>query len=112
MELIRGIDVTLYERTKTGTDDFNAPLYEDIPVTVHNVLVSPTAAEDVVNDLQLHGKRSEYELCIPKDDAHTWEDCRVDFLGQSWRVFGPVREYIEANVPLAWNRKVRVERYG
>ncbi|WP_418972365.1 hypothetical protein [Allofournierella sp.] len=109
--LIKGITVTLYERTKTGADAFGAPVYTEIPVQVENVLVTPTAAADVVNDLRLYGKRAEYELCLPKGDAHIWDGCRVDFFGQSWRVFAPPVKYIEAMVPLDWNRKVKVERY-
>lgn len=110
--LIKGIPVILHERTKTGEDLFGAAEYAENPVTVENVLVTPVAADDVVQDLQLYGKRAAYELCLPKGDSHRWEDCRVEFFGQSWRVYTPVQEYIEAQLPLDWNRKVRVERYG
>lgn len=110
--MIRGISVTLYERTQTGTDAFSAPVFRETPVEVENVLVTPVAAEAVVQDLQLYGKRAAYELCLPKGDTHRWDDCRVDFFGQTWRVYTPPREYIEAQLPLDWNRKVRVERYG
>lgn len=110
--LLHGIPVTLYERTQTGVDAFNAPVYTETPTNVENVLVTPTSAEAIISDLQLYGKRSVYELYLPKGDAHTWDECRVDFFGQSFRVFGPVQEYIESMVPLDWNRKVRVERYG
>ena len=108
---LHGIPVTLYERTQTGTDSFNAPIYSETPVTVENVLVSPVLAEAVVGELQLYGKRAVYELCLPKGDAHDWTGCRVEFFGQSFRVFGPVQELIESLVPLDWNRKVKVERY-
>lgn len=112
MAWIKGITVTLYERNEAGKDGFNAPVYTETPVQVQNVLVSPTGAEQVVSDLQLYGKRSMYELCLPKGDAHNWQPgSRVDFLGQRFRVFGPVVEYIEAMVPLNWNRKVKVEQY-
>lgn len=111
MGLIVGIPVILYERERVGLDPFGAPIWAEHPVKVKNVLVSPASAESIVQDLQLYGKRAVYELCLPKGDAHTWEDCRVDFFGQSFRVFGPVQEYIEAMVPLDWNKKVKVERY-
>lgn len=110
--LIKGITVTLYEPIQTGTDAFNNPIYDEKPVAVENVLVSPVSTEDILSDIQLNGKRAEYELCIPKGDTHNWEDARVDFFGKSWRTFGFQREYIEALVPMDWNRKVRVERYG
>lgn len=110
--LIKGIPVTLYDRTQSGTDGFGAPVWTETPVTVENVLVAPVSSTDVVSELHLTGKRAEYELCIPKGDGHTWEDRKVVFFGQSWRTIGFATEYIEANVPLDWNRKVKVERYG
>lgn len=109
--LIKGVPVTLYERTQVGTDAFGAPEYAETPVRIENVLAAPASAEAIVNDLQLYGKRAAYELCLPKGDAHEWSGCRVDFFGQHWRVFGPVVGYIDALVPLDWNRKVKVERY-
>lgn len=109
--MIRGITVTLYEKQQTGTDAFGAPVYAETPVPVPNVLVGEPTAEDVVNALQLYGKRTAYTLAIPKGDAHAWEDAAVEFFGRRWRCFGGVTEGIEAMLPLAWNRKVRVERY-
>lgn len=110
--LIKGITVTLYERQETGRDPFNAPVYQETPVEVADVLVYPTAQENVTSDLQLYGKRAVYDLCIPKGDTHEWEGAAVAFFGQKFRAFGPVIQYIESNVPLNWNKKVRVERYG
>lgn len=110
--MIKGITVTLYERSQTGTDAFNAPTYTETPVAVKNVLVSPVTNEDVIDALNLYGKHAIYELCLPKGDAHDWQDCRVDFFGKSFRTFGSGKEYIEANVPLCWNKKVLVEAYG
>lgn len=109
--LLKGIPVTLHERVQIGKDDFGAPIYEEKPVVVQNVLVSPVTSEDVVSDIQLYGKRAAYELCLPKGDAHYWEDCRVDFFDHSWRVFGLPKEWIETMVPGSWNKKIRVERY-
>lgn len=108
--MIRGIDVTIYERTQTGTDGFNEPVYTEESVTVKNVLVTPTASEEVVSEIQMYGTRSVYELCIPKGDTHNWENRRIRFFGQDFQSFGPVTEYIEALVPGPWNKKVKVER--
>ena len=110
--MIKGISVTLYVKTKTGTDDFNRPVYSEAATTVDNVLVTPVSSEAVVNDLQLFGKRLAYELCIPKGDTHVWEDVVVEFGGEKYRTFGFPEEWIEDMVPLAWNKKVKVERYG
>ncbi|MEA4965388.1 MAG: hypothetical protein VB055_06165 [Oscillospiraceae bacterium] len=109
--MIKGITVLLQVTTQTGTDDFGAPVYSDTTETVENVLVSPVATNDVVSELQLSGKRAEYELCIPKGDAHIWENRVVEFFGRKWRTIGLPQEYIADLLPLAWNRKVRVERY-
>lgn len=110
--MIRGIPVTLYEKNQTGTDALNAPIYEETPVVVQNVLVTPVSSEDAAEALRLYGKQTVYELCIPKGDAHAWEDSRVDFFGQSFLTIGFVQEYIEANLPLAWNRKIKAVCYG
>lgn len=109
--LIKGITVKLYQKIETGRDAFKAPIFTETPVDVENVLVYPAGDSDIVSDLQMWGKRAEYELSIPKGDTHNWEDARVDFFGKSWRTIGFPKEYIEDMVPLDWNRKVRVERY-
>lgn len=111
MAWIKGIPVILYERTDSGEDAFREPLYTETPVTVENVLVTPADAEAVVTELQLNGRHLAYELCIPKGDTHRWEGCIVEFFGQKFRVYGGVQQYMDALVPLDWNKKVRVERY-
>ena len=110
--MIKGITVLLCERAQTGVDAFNAPIYEDVETPVENVLASPTASEEVVSEIQLYGRRSAYELFIPKGDSHNWENKTVKFFGQTFKAFGPVTQYIEANVPLRWNKKVKVEHIG
>ena len=112
MELIRGSKITLLDRVKTGVDAFNAPVYEETPVEVEGVLICPASTEDVTEDFQLYGKRAVYELHIPKEDFHIWENRIVEFYGQKWRTFGIVLEYVERLTPGPWNRKVKVERYG
>lgn len=112
MALLNGIPVTLYDRVQTGTNAFNAPVYTEVAVIVQDVLPCPVATEDITEGLQLYGKRAEYELCIPKEDAHSWEDRTVEFFGQKWRTFGIVMEWMEHLTPGPWNRKVKVERCG
>lgn len=112
MALIQGIRVILYDRAQTGTDAFSAPVYDENPVSVDNVLVCPVSAEAVTEGIQMYGKRAEYELCIPKENTNVWEDRTVEFFGQKWRTFGPALEWIGANVPLGWNKRIKVERYG
>lgn len=109
--MIHGITVKLYERCQTGVDGFHAPVYEETPVEVSNVLVGEPSGEDVVNDLQFYGKRIAYTLGIPKGDSHNWDDVTVEFFGQKFRTYGGVTQGIEDLIPLLWNKKVKVERY-
>ena len=85
MAAIQGMTVILYDRVKTGTDAFHAPVYVESPTEVKNVLVCPVSTEDIITDFQLYGKRAEYELCIPKGDIHIWENRTVEFFGKKWR---------------------------
>lgn len=110
--MIKGIQILFYEPTKTGEDAFRNPVYKEVPVEVENVLVTPVDSDAIVADLQLHGKRAVYELSIPKTDTHQWEDRTVEFFGQKWKTFGFCQQLITANVPLDWDRKIKVERYG
>lgn len=110
--MIKGIPVTLYERAQTGVDGFNKPVYEETAVIVENVLVAPAQEEEVLDTLNLTGRRAVYTLGIPKGDTHIWEDRDVEFFGERWHTIGMPIQGIEAMIPLSWNKKVRVERYG
>ena len=110
--MIKGLTVILYEKTAAGVDDFNKTIYAEKAVRIENVLVAPATSTDVVESTNLYGKKAVYTLAIPKGDRHIWEDRRVDFFGESWRVIGFPTEGIEENIPLSWNKKVMVERYG
>lgn len=108
---IKGITVVLYEKTLTGFDDFNCEVWEDVPVSVDNVLVTPIESNDIVNNYELNGRTAKYQLAIPKGDTHNWEDVRVDFFGTSFRTMGKPIKGIEENIPLAWNTKVYADYY-
>ena len=111
MAKIKGITVTLINKIETGKDPFGKPIYEDSEILVDNVLVSPTSSDDIVNQLNLTGKKAVYTLAIPKGDTHDWRDRRVDFFGQSFKTFGEPLQGIESNIPLDWNMKVKIEKY-
>lgn len=111
--LIKGIDVTLYDRQESGVDAFNRPTYTETAVTVNNVLVSPVSSETITDaEINLSEKRAIYELSIPKKDSHIWENRIVEFFGQKWKTIGIPLELMQENVPLDWNRRIKVERYG
>lgn len=110
--MLKGITVTLYTKMQTGTDAFNRPVYTEIPEQVDNVLVTPASAEDIINEMNLTGKRLAYQICIPKGDTHDWLDKRIQFFGTDFKTYGPVEEWIESMTPLSWNKKVKCEQYG
>lgn len=109
--MIKGITVILLEETEIGRDAFNAPIIETAEIPVENVLVYPSESGDVISDRQLEGRHVVYDLCIPKGDTHDWENKVVRIRGVDYKTFGMVKEYIPENVPLAWNKQVRCERY-
>ena len=111
MTMIKGITVILVDKISDGVDPFGTPIYRDAEIPVDNVLVTPSTTDDMVNQLNLTGKKAVYTLAIPKDDEHDWEDKEVRFFGQTWRTFGFVTQGIENLIPLDWNKKVMVERY-
>ena len=108
---MRGVTVTLYEQTVNGHDPFGAPIYTETVTQVPDVLVGEPSTEDITTTTQLYGKTLVCMLGIPKGDSHDWENRRVDFFGERWRVFGVPTKGIEELIPLDWNAKVTVERY-
>lgn len=111
MGKIKGISITLYEKTEIGRDEFNHPVYKEMPVNVENVLVAPASVSEILNTQNLTGKKAVYNMAIPKEDEHNWKDCRVDFFGASWRVIGFPQQGLNNNIPGDWNQKWMVEQY-
>lgn len=111
MGRLRGISIILYTKNKVGEDEFGAPMYEELPEVVNDVLVGEPEGSDVTDTLNLTGKRLAYTLAIPKGDTHEWRDRKVEFFGRKFRTFGEPVEGIEGMIPLRWNKKVKVERY-
>ncbi|EGF47518.1 phage protein [Lacticaseibacillus rhamnosus MTCC 5462] len=66
MARIKGMKVTLIDKVANGTDPFGHQVYEDKEVIIDNVLVAPTAAADVVSQLNLTGKRPSTRLRFPR----------------------------------------------
>lgn len=111
MGRLRGISIILYTKNKVGEDEFGAPVYEELPEVVNDVLVGEPEGSDLTDTLNLTGKRLAYTLAIPKGDTHEWRDRKVEFFGRKFRTFGEPVEGIEGMIPLRWNKKVKVERY-
>lgn len=109
--MIKGITVTLITKQQVGTDPFGQPIVKDVEIEVDNVLISPTSTDDIVNQLNIDGKKAVYTLAIPKDDENNWEGAEVLFFGKRWKTFGIPTQGIDHLIPLDWNKKVMVERY-
>lgn len=112
MAMIKGTTIILRKKKQVGVDGFNAPIYETEDMEVENVLIAPAFTEDVSTAQDLYGKKASYTLAIPKGDTNIWEDTTVVFFGQEWSTIGFPQEGMEENIPLNWNKKVMVERYG
>ena len=100
--MIKGIPVVLLQKIKVDEDPFGQAIYREREIIVENVITSQN----------LTGKKAVYTLAIPKGDQNSWEDNNVVFLGRKWHVLGFAIEGIDENIPLDWNKKVMVERYG
>ena len=113
--MIHGIDITLITKTQTGTDALNHPIYTEKEESVADVLVGEPSSDEITSTLSLYGKQVKYTLAIPKGDTHTWIDTQVilpePFEGK-YRTIGYPTAGIDANIPLRWNKKVMIERYG
>ena len=108
---MKGVTVILHEKTQTGVDGLNNPVYSVSSVPVENVLVGEPTTDDITSSISLYGKRIQYMLGLPKGDTHVWTDTEVEIFGETYRTFGDMIQGIEANVPTPWHKKVRVERY-
>lgn len=110
--MIKGITVTLHKKTQTGVDGFGHPTFSVEAVLVDNVLVAPMSDEEIVDTLNLTGRRAVYQLGIPKGDTNDWENVDVEFFGRRFHTIGMSTEGISNMIPLEWNKKVKVECIG
>lgn len=95
-----GISISLTERDAAKAD------------TITNVLVGEPFTEDITDPVSLFETRTGYTMAIPKGDAHVWTGGTVRLGSDTtdWHVVGTFTEGIDALIPLAWNRKVKIER--
>lgn len=109
--MIKGEKVTLIQKVQSGKDGFNHAVFTDTEIDVENVLVSPASSQDILDTVNLTGKKAVLTLCIPKSDTHEWENTKVRIRGKYYRTIGQPQHYTEANVPLRWNDTIQVENY-
>ena len=109
---MKGTTVQLLTKTLTGYNRLHEPIYVEKWEEVSDVLIGSPSTDDVINSLNLYGKRLEYVLGIPKGDKHNWTDTEVVFWGKRFRTFGFPTTGEKANIPLRWGQNVKVESYG
>lgn len=109
---MKTVEVLLINTVDTGQRDrTNRPIVAEVVTRVPGCLYAPVSSEDVLNTLNMTGKTAVYQISIPKGDANDWTNARVHFNGKDFRTIGEPEEGIEENIPLKWNRKIKVERY-
>lgn len=111
MSKIKTTSVYLLDKTQVDTDDFGRPVYAPTQKEVSGVLVGEPSTDEINETLQVHGKRLAYVIALPKGDTHDWIDKDVIVFGQKLRTVGEPTQGIEANIPLDWNKKVKVVVY-
>lgn len=113
--MLTGITIQLSKKTAGDPDPFGNATYTEELVNVDDVLVGQPTSDDITTTLQLYGKMAVYTLGIPKGDTNDWVDTEVvlpePFAGR-YRTIGYPTAGIEANIPLRWNKQIKVERYG
>ena len=109
---MRGMRVQLVEKTTDGYDAFGAPIVtgEEL-IDIDDVLVGQPTADDMTTALTMYGKHCVYTLGIPRTDTHEWADHEVIIYGERYRTIGTAMRGIDENIPLRWNRNIRVERF-
>ena len=113
--MLKGVTLQLVNLIEGDPDPFGQPTYTEEIIDVDDVLVGEPSTNEVTDALQLYGKKVAYTLAIPKGDTNAWIDTDVilpePFAGR-YRTIGYPTAGIEENIPLRWNKKVKVERYG
>ena len=112
MGRLRGRTVILYDKVETGVDPFGRSVYEDVQIEVKNVLIGNPTPQEVIDTLNLTGKRAAYTLGIPKGDAHVWTDRKIEFFGEVFHTIAIPAKGQDELIPLDWSQNVMVERYG
>jgi hypothetical protein len=108
MSKFKTTSVFLYVETASDTDDFGRPTYTSEQKEVTGVLVGEPSTDEINEVLQVHGKRLAYVIALPKGDTNDWIDKDVTVFGRKMRTIGEPTQGIEENIPLDWNKKVKV----
>lgn len=109
--LLTGETVVVERRQEVGRDPGNAPIYEWVPETVDDVLVTPGASTDVIESNRPEGVEVGWTLGFPRGYPATLRGARVSVRGQEPApVIGDPQHLTDANTPGRWTMPVEIER--
>ena len=111
--MIKGIPITLYIETVVDHDPYGADIVEREAVTIPNVVIGQPSSDVVISELSVSGKHIVYNLAIPADDTHDWDNKIVEFYGRRWRTIGIPTQFMDGFMGdnWAWNKQIKVEAY-
>lgn len=108
---MNGTQVTLFTRVQSGTDEFNAAIYDEQSQVVEDVLVYPSSTADLGAE-RPEGATVDYTLYWPKTFTGELKGAQVEIGGERFKVVGDPRP-IPHNCPTRWNRTSEVVKvYG
>lgn len=96
-----------------GKDEMNRDIFREEWIDVSNVLVGEPSSSDITDTFNLTGKIINYVIAIPKGDTHEWENTEVILphpFNARFRTVGCATVGIEKNIPLLWNKKVKISK--
>lgn len=109
---MKTVTVQIAVKTQTGTDPFGAPIETEELIDVPGCLVGQPTSDQIVQAMELYGKKIAFTIGVPKGDTHVWTDTDVIIWGERFRTVGFPETGIQENIPLKWGQNVKVERYG
>ena len=109
---MKTMTVQLSVKTQSGLDPFGAPIETEELIDVPGCLVGQPSSDDIVQTMEMYGKRIAFVIGVPKGDENTWTDTDVIIWGERYHTIGFPETGIQENIPLSWGKNVKVERYG
>ncbi len=109
---MKTITVQLVVKTQTGSDPFGAPIESEELIDVPGCLVGQPSSDDITQTMEMYGKKIAFVVGVPKGDTNTWTDTDVVIWGERFHTIGFPETGITENIPLKWDKNVKVERYG
>jgi hypothetical protein len=109
---MKTMTVQLAVKTQEGIDPTGAPIESEELIDIPGCLVGQPSSDDITQTMEMYGKKIAYVVGVPKGDTNIWTDTDVIIWGERFRTIGYPETGIQENIPLAWGKNVKVERYG